>query len=595
MSEETGITKLGGLEKAADTTQLNERRIATDIGRGIQPPYNADLLAAYFELNETHAAAIRKKARYEVGHGFDIVPQGETEREEASDDQFDAVDEFWNGANSTWQVGPNGTAATTPEEVLEQARLDYHAVGWCALEILTDNEGQPTGLAHIPARTVRVRKQETDNGEVVAGHGYVQVRQGRTRFFGEAGDRYGEDKTFVDVEDGDTADAASELPNGPANELIWVMNPSPLALYYGVPDWVAATRTIAADEAAKDYNHSFFDNDAIPRYAVKVTGGELKEEAKSDLRKMFQDLSGSPHRTVVLEVEKFTDNLNDDVGIELVPLSASRTEDMDFEGFRDRNEHEIAKVHEVPPVLLNRTETSNRSNSDAQREEFATDVIAPEQRKFAARLYQVLHQQALEAPDWTLDFHLRGANQPRKEAETARTRIVASRGAMTVNEVRDELGMGPLTDDEGNPRPEGEQLVADLGSDPIEQAAEADERPDYLPPEDNRVGERESVDLSSKAPIDTAQFDSSNLDQGVYDAGQNELYIRFKRAEGVDSLYVYLDVPQEEWEGLLNAGSHGSYHHENIRTAYPYEEVTDVHSRLPEGEQPDRDELPEGI
>jgi len=583
MSEETGITKLGGLEKAADTTQLNERRIATDIGRGIQPPYNADLLAAYFELNETHAAAIRKKARYEVGHGFDIVPQGETEREEASDDQFDAVDEFWNGASSTWQVGPNGTAATTPEEVLEQARLDYHAVGWCALEILTDNEGQPTGLAHIPARTVRVRKQETDNGEVVAGHGYVQVRQGRTRFFGEAGDRYGEDKTFVDVEDGDTADAASELPNGPANELIWVMNPSPLALYYGVPDWVAATRTIAADEAAKDYNHSFFDNDAIPRYAVKVTGGELKEEAKSDLRKMFQDLSGSPHRTVVLEVEKFTDNLNDDVGIELVPLSASRTEDMDFEGFRDRNEHEIAKVHEVPPVLLNRTETSNRSNSDAQREEFATDVIAPEQQKFAARLYQVLHQQALEAPDWTLDFHLRGANQPRKEAETARTRIVASQGAMTVNEVRDELGIGPLTDDDGNPRPEGEQLVADLGGDPIEQAAEADERPDYLPPEDNRVGERESVDLSSKAPIDTAQFDSSNLDQGVYDAGQNELYIRFKRAEGVDSLYVYLDVPQEEWKRLLNAGSHGSYHHENIRLDYPYEEITGNHSRLPEG------------
>jgi len=48
------FTKIGNcLEKAGDTTQLNERPIATDIRRGIQPPYNADRLAVFVELNET--------------------------------------------------------------------------------------------------------------------------------------------------------------------------------------------------------------------------------------------------------------------------------------------------------------------------------------------------------------------------------------------------------------------------------------------------------------------------------------------------------------------------------------------------------------
>jgi len=593
------ITKIGGgLEKADDTTQLNERRIATNIGRGIQPPYNPDRLAAFMELNETHSAAVRKKARYEVGHGLDIAPHRSVDAEDASDEQFETVRDFWHGTDSKWMVGPNGTAATTPEEVLEQARIDYHAIGYCGIEILTRADGTPTGLAHVPARTLRVRKAETDDGEVIKGHGYVQVRNGRTRFFGEAGDRYGDDPTFVDRETGDVADDARNLRNDPANELIWIQNPTPLALYYGVPDWVAATRTIAADEAAKDYNHQFFENDTIPRYAIKVVGGELKSESKQELREMFNNLQGSPHRTVILEVEKFVDRVDEDVDIELVPLSASRSQDMDFESFRKRNEHEIAKVHEVPPVLLNRTETSNRSNSKEQVQEFALSVVAPEQAKFAARLYQVLHQAAFDAPDWTIDFELRGANQPEETAKLAEQRVRAMRlaGVGTVNEARDELGLDAL------PGPLGEMTLAEFeaqftgGTDETEAAAEGD-RPEYLPPPENNAGVRETVPLAlaTKEGIETMEFDSSNLDQGLYDPDEQELYIRFERDEGPDSLYVYLDVPPDEWEGLTNAGSHGSYHYDEIRLDYAYEEITDNHSRLPDGPAPDADEVPAGI
>jgi PBSX family phage portal protein len=606
---EIGIDKLTptqtDLEKASGSTQLQERRIRARSGLGIRPPYNPDRLASFLELNETHAAAVRKKARHEVGFGFDIIPHDRVDADDASDEGQQTVEEFWHSPESNWQTGPQQSAEpTTPVEVLELARQDYHAIGWACIEILANNAGEPVGLAHVPANTVRVRKPPADEdiGEGTAAmpsdlatdqRGYVQIRQGRRRFFGEAGDRYRDDPVFVDAETGDVSTGSAEaLPNAPANELIFIRNPSPLADHYGIPDWISALRTISADEAAKDYNRQFFDNDTIPRMVVKVTGAELSEESKRDLRQMVHGLKEESHRTVVLEVEKFADQLDADVEIELEPLSQGVTEDMSFEALREKNEHDIAKAHEVPPVKIGVTETSNRSNSEAQEREFALEVIKPEQEKFAERLYRIIHQQALGVTDWTIDFELRGADQPEREATVARKKIQAVRGAIPVNRALDMIGEDPLP--EGHPV-DGQTLVSQIGETSGGDVEQTD-RPSYLPPTENRVGERAGLELANKQDIETEQFDSTNLDQGLYDAEEQELFIRFDRADGVDSLYVYLDVPASEWEGLVSASSHGSYHHDNIRLEYSYEEITSNHERLPEGPAaPSPDELPEGI
>jgi PBSX family phage portal protein len=598
------------LEKAEESTQLEERRIRARSGLGLQPPYNPDRLAAFLELNETHAAAVRKKARYEVGFGFDIIPHEDIDADAASDEERDRVEDFWHGADSRWQTGPKQSAEpTTSVEVLELARQDYHAIGWAAIEILVNAEGEPVGLAHVPANTVRVRKppatrddrddrdHDAPNDELLA-RGYVQVRQGRRRYFGEAGDRYGDNLVFVDEETGDVVEESAEgLDNDPANELIFVRNPSPLTLHYGIPDWISSLRTITADEAAKDYNRQFFDNDTIPRMVVKVTGGELTERSKQDLRKMVHGLREESHRTVVLEVEKFQSGLDEDVEIELEPMSQGISEEMSFEAFREKNEHDIAKAHEVPPIKIGVTDSANRSNSETQDHQFATEIIEPEQHKFAERLYQILHQQALAVTDWTIDFELRGAEQPDREATVARKKIQAVRGAIPVDRALEMIGEEPLPD--MHPV-DGETLVSQLGESPggggsDPDVAQDDGRPDFLPPTDNRVGERAGLELSDKDPVESQQFDSSNLDQGLYDFGERELFIRFDRADGTDSLYVYLDVPPSAWQGLANASSHGAYHHDNIRLDYPYEEVTSNHERLPEGEQPDAEDLPEGI
>jgi PBSX family phage portal protein len=624
-SEETqtfavNVEGIGGgspLSKATSSTQLQERRIQT-VGQGIKPPYNPDRLAAFIELNETLATGIRKKSRYEVGYCFDLVPVPEKDEEDADDNEFDDVRDFWRGSTSRWQTKARQSAEpATPEEVLELARQDYHLVGWCCLEILTDLEGTPVGLAHVPANTVRVRQSQNqydqprhpEDGRFVDGdvgefasRGYVQVRNGRRRYFGEAGDRYrgreeddNREPIFVDQETGDVAiGSAEQLENDPANELIFVTNPSPLADDYGIPDWVSAIRTISADEAAKNYNRDFFKNDTIPRLVIKVTGGELTEESRNDLRQMLHGLREESHRAVTLEVEKFQSQLDDDVEIEIEPLGQGISEEMDFRLFREKNEHEIAKVLELPPIKIGNTETSNRSNSDVQDREFALEVIQPEQHKFARRLYKILHQKALGVTDWTIEFELRGADQPREDARTAREKIQAVNGAIPINRALEMVGEEPLPDDHPV---DGQTLVANVGngSSPGFQP----DRPAFLPPEDSKIGERDwaevKADLVGKQEIETVQFSSSNLDEGLYDIEAQELYLSFLRDEGQSSLYAYVDVPPTEWSGLTSASSAGSYHYDSIRLEFPYIEITNFHERLPEGPAPDSEDVPDDV
>ena len=597
------------MDKAEETTQLDERRIATDVGRGIVPPYDPGVLASFQELNETHQACIRKKSRYEAGYGFDIVPHPSADEPSEDSQSYQTVRDFWYGSDSRWQIGPEGTAMSTPEEVLELGRQDYHGIGWASLEILVEGDGNPIGLAHVPSATVRVRKtvvDEDENGNEVieSGHGYVQIRQGRRRYFGEAGDRYGEDKRFVDKETGEVASSAEELPNGPANELIYLPNPSPLSLYYGIPDWVAAMQTMGADQAAKEWNHDVFDNLGIPYYAIQVTGGKLTEDSKEELRGLMDNLKGSRYRTAILEVDEFEFENEDplaegdpqDVEIELQPIGSREDLDMEFEAFRERNEHEIAKVHEVPPILINVTSTSNRANSKEQVREFATDVIAPEQSKFEARLYSILHQTALDVDDWTIDFELHGADQPQEEARMAEQRVRAMRlaGVGTVNEAREELGLEPFDDERGDmtlSEFEAEFSADGTGGDEAETM-----RAKAAPPRENKIGERASVDIDvSKDPIEQTTFNSSNLDEGLYDFGERELYLSFQRADGQNSLYVYVDVPAQVWNDLVNAGSAGSYHYSEIRLEYGYLEITNNHARLPEGPTPDPGDIPDDV
>ena len=62
---------------------------------------------------------------------------------------------------------------------------------------------------------------------------------------------------------------------------------------------------------------------------------------------------------------------------------------------------------------------------------------------------------------------------------------------------------------------------------------------------------------------------SSNISAVGYDADTSTLYVRFTNG----SEYAYDDVPQDEFDNLVNASSVGSALNENIKGQYKYRRV----------------------
>lgn len=444
-----GVDK--ALDRVAETTQLDERNAGITIGRGIEPPYPPSRLAALQEMNGTHAVAVAKKASREVGFGFDVVAHERADSPERDEDaEWGDIDSFWNGRESIWKVGPKGTPVATPDEVFEQARQDFHGIGWLAIELIYTADDRLAGLAHLPAKTVRVRSD--GDGSRTAGHGYVQKRDGDTVYFAEAGDRHREDvngnddSLYVNRENGEVTD---DRPSNPSNEILFIPNPHPNALYYGIPTWVSEIQTMVGDHEARRFNREFFEWDAMGQYFVVVEGGTLTESSRDDVRNLVKSLREEEGRRVaVLEADELESNditLDGDDGgnarIRIEQLQNHGDEDMAFISYRERNEHDIAKVHEVPPQLVNNMGDSNRSNIKESIRDFTKEVIEPAQERFAGRLYSIIHQMIFDVDDWTLEFRTKGAENEREKAEVAATVIESIGRAMTVREARLEHGL----------------------------------------------------------------------------------------------------------------------------------------------------------
>ncbi|MHB1147329.1 MAG: KTSC domain-containing protein [Lutibacter sp.] len=63
--------------------------------------------------------------------------------------------------------------------------------------------------------------------------------------------------------------------------------------------------------------------------------------------------------------------------------------------------------------------------------------------------------------------------------------------------------------------------------------------------------------------------ESSNLASIGYDAANEILEVEFNHG----GVYQYFDVPENVYEALMNASSHGRYFVHNIKDEYEYEKM----------------------
>ena len=197
-------------------------------------------------------------------------------------------------------------------------------------------------------------------------------------------------------------DLAKMFPNAdPAlftnNEMVHVANTIiSTDPFYGVADIMPALSAMFGDNAANDYNWQFFQNNAVPRYAVTIAGGRVTNEVKQMVVDFFnREIQGRAHRTIVIPLPR-------DMTANFQALDATPN-DMSFVNYKKLNREEIAAVHSIPPSEIGLWENANKANANQQAKNYFLKVIRPYQAKDEAMMNRILHY-GLELPNVTFKF-----------------------------------------------------------------------------------------------------------------------------------------------------------------------------------------------
>lgn len=398
----------------------------------VEPIYNPAMLAQLMDLSTYHARAVKTKAHDIAGLGWSLeAVEGEENVNET------------NRRRAT-ELLENIHPELSLTELLDQFMVDYESTGNGYLEVIRDRAGQITGLEHVPAHTIRVHS---------SGEKFQQKRGNQHTWFS----RYGADP--VDPVTGDPVADSSVR----GNELIHLKSYSPQSDYYGVPDVIPALGAILGDVKRQEYNISFFDNHAVPAYAVTVTGAELDEETKQEIRRFFQkEVKENPHSTLVLSAESDGPYDPDVPPVEFkFERLSTETKEASFSIFRGHNRDEILSAHGIPPYRAGIiTEGQLGGSSAAESTEiYKQSIINPRKKRVEDRLTRVLLRDGLGITDWTINL---GELDTRDmAAETERKVKWFNIGLYSPNDLLEEYGMErsdqPGMDDHYiNGRPVGE-------------------------------------------------------------------------------------------------------------------------------------------
>jgi PBSX family phage portal protein len=326
----------------------------------VNPPYDLDTLAALYDQSAIHNAAINARVMNTVGLGYSFVETPKTRRkiERALDnparldrirkqiaDEKERLEMLFEGFNED----------ETFSETMVRVWLDALTTGNGYLEIGRNNSGKIGYVGHIPSTLMRVRRKRD---------GFVQM-VGSTKVLAVF---------FRNFQDKETVDPINGDPN--PNEIIHFKIYSPNNSYYGVPPAVSAASAIVGDKFAKEYNIDYFENKAIPRYAIILKGAKLSNKSKAELINYFRtEVKGRNHGTLVIPIPA---SIGADSDIKFEKLEAG-VQDASFDKYRKSNRDEILVANRVPAPKVGVYDNANLAVSRDADKTFKTQVIGPDQ------------------------------------------------------------------------------------------------------------------------------------------------------------------------------------------------------------------------
>lgn len=392
-------------QESGESKQIDDPFVTEDFQAGIvKPPLDPNVLVQLLELNTYHMRACRTKARDAAGLGWRVTPT--TEDTGDSEDEREQLEQFFRGLSNPLSNS------------LSNAQYDYESVGWGALELIRDVEGNPVDLVHVPSHTLRMHKSREK----------VLQRRGNKKVWFKlagAGDFH------IDFRSGGMLDSSAPLDRR-ATEIIWWRNYTQRSDYYGIPDIVPAIGAILGDVSRRDFNISFFENYGVPAYAVFITGDfdpgdpeidpNTGEEGPTPLERKieehFSKLVDEPHSTLILSIPTTGEmgSTDEKVEVDIKPLSVD-VKEASFRLYRQDNRDEVLAAHGVDPYRIGVTETGNLGGTTARTatEIYKESVTEPRQADLEHLINSIVVVSGFGITRWMFELNELDTSDPESD------------------------------------------------------------------------------------------------------------------------------------------------------------------------------------
>jgi len=227
---------------------------------------------------------------------------------------------------------------------------------------------------------------------------------------------------------------------------------NPKYQYFGLPPLMAAAKSIDLNNEARTFNYHYMKNNGVPSGILSVdpeitlpTDEDL-EQIHDDVKLHWQGSLNAKSPAVIPPGFKY-----EKIG--------SEPEDMCWKETLETSAAEICNVLQFPVVLLSIKDTTYNNYATARRALYQETVI-PLLKRFCGQLSRHM-QSRYRDPDLYIDFRVEDIEALSVDADLQAETLAKSK-FLTVNEMREATGMGPIAS------PAGDQLIMPTGSNTLE-------------------------------------------------------------------------------------------------------------------------------
>jgi capsid portal protein len=422
----------------------------------VEPPYSVEVMQDLLEIEETHTRSCRTKAIDSVGRGYRLknsVPVVLNETPPANTDEFITPEEYSKQLNSVKKFIRDCNENVQFEGVLELAAMDYEAFGWCAIEVIRGIDKKVKKLTHIPASRIKPMigwVGFVEQGEIDATKTYYQP-------FGEKLKRVvvdeilGEQVVEFDPDEVDISDSSVKFNlvsrvdgtrtdnfSESANEVVWIKNHHPNTVYYGYCDAVPAIGAIIGNSKIRQYFLQFFENNAVPRWAVVIKGVKMTGEVLKLIHDYFS--TQVRHNTYAPLILNIPSNRGE-VVVEFQQLDTAQKEG-DFLKTQDSNRQCIMTAHGVSGAIIGVTDGAElgAGKGTSQAEIYKDRIVIPRQKKWETVLLNIFRK-GLGVKHVKIEFNPLDTSD--RESQMRILTGYQLGGVVSVNQIREQIGEPP--------------------------------------------------------------------------------------------------------------------------------------------------------